>query len=253
MEKYNVVILAGGRAPWLKEVAGTDVRCLAKINGKRMLDYIIEAIRESGRAKRILLAVDPAVITGVELPADVELCEAAQDLPSTSYKAVEALGFKGKVLFVCDDIPFLHGAAINDFLDKCEARPGGNSYYPLITKEVCEATFPQAKRTYAKTKDGLFTGGNIMMRDAEVIPAALAKGQEIFSKRKKPLELVKMLGVGFILKFLFHRLTLADVEKRGSLVVGFEGRAIVSSFAEVGMDVDKPADWELAQKYLNNN
>ena len=101
MEKYNVVILAGGRAPWLKEVADTDVRCLAKINGKRMLDYIIEAIRESGRAKRILLAVDPAVIAGEELPADVELCEAAQDLPSTSYKAVEALGFKGNVVFVC--------------------------------------------------------------------------------------------------------------------------------------------------------
>ena len=74
MEKYNVVILAGGRASWLKEVAGTDVRCLAKINGKRMLAYLIEAIRESGRAKRILLAVDPAVIAGVELPADVEVC-----------------------------------------------------------------------------------------------------------------------------------------------------------------------------------
>jgi hypothetical protein len=46
---------------------------------------------------------------------------------------------------------------------------------------------------------------------------------------------------------------LDDVEKRGSLVVGFEGKAIVSDFAEVGMDVDKPADWELAQKYLGTN
>ena len=250
MEKYNVVILAGGRCPWLKEFAGTDVRCLAKINGKRMLDYIIEAIHESGRVKRILLAIDPAVMSGEELPKGVELCEAAQDLPSTADKAVSALGYKGKVLFVCDDIPFLHGAAINDFLDKCEARPGGNSYYPLIPKEVCEAAFPNAKRTYAKTKEGLFTGGNIMMMDAEVIPAALAKGREIFAKRKKPLELVKMLGLGFIFKFLFHRLTLDDVEKRGSLVVGFDGKAIVSSFAEVGMDVDKPEDFALAEKYL---
>lgn len=250
MEKYNVVILAGGRCPWLKDVAGTDVRCLAKLNGKRMLDYIIEAIRESGRVKRIILAIDPAVIEGEALPEDVELCEAAKDLPSTADKAVAALNYTGKVLFVCDDIPFLHGAAINNFLDKCEARPGGNSYYPLIPKEVCEATFPHAKRTYARTKEGLFTGGNIMMMDAEVIPTALAKGREIFAKRKKPLELVKMLGVGFILKFLFHRLTLDDVEERGSLAVGFNGKAIVSDFAEVGMDIDKPADWELAQKYL---
>ena len=250
MEQYNVVILAGGRCPWLKEVAGTDVRCLAKINGKRMLDYIVEAIHESGRVKRILLAIDATVLAGEELPEGVELCEAAQDLPSTADKAVAALGYKGKVLFICDDIPFIHGTAINDFIDKCEARPGGNSYYPLIPKEVCEAAFPNAKRTYARTKEGLFTGGNIMMMDAEVIPTALAKGREIFSKRKKPLELVKMLGVGFILKFLFHRLTLDDVEKRGSLVVGFNGKAVISSFAEVGMDIDKPEDYELASNYL---
>ena len=102
----------------------------------------------------------------------------------------------------------------------------------------------------AKTKEGLFTGGNIMMMDAEVIPAALAKGREIFAKRKKPLELVKMLGVGFIFKFLFHRLTLADVEERGSLVVGFNGKAVVSAYAEIGMDVDKPEDYQLACKYL---
>ena len=68
MEQYNVVILAGGRCPWLKEVAGTDVRCLAKINGKRMLDYIVEAIHESGRVKRILLAIDATVLAGEELP-----------------------------------------------------------------------------------------------------------------------------------------------------------------------------------------
>ena len=101
MEKYNVVILAGGRCPWLKEFAGTDVRCLAKINGKRMLDYIIEAIHESGRVKRILLAIDPAVMSGEELPKGVELCEAAQDLPSTADKAVSALGYKGKVPPIC--------------------------------------------------------------------------------------------------------------------------------------------------------
>ena len=66
MEKYNVVILAGGRCPWLKEFAGTDVRCLAKINGKRMLDYIIEAIHESGRVKRILFVGNPEMETSRE-------------------------------------------------------------------------------------------------------------------------------------------------------------------------------------------
>jgi hypothetical protein len=41
--------------------------------------------------------------------------------------------------------------------------------------------------------------------------------------------------------------------RRSTSFVGFEGKAIVSDVAEVGMDVDKPADWELAQKYLGTN
>lgn len=250
MEKYNVVILAGGRCPWLKEVAGTDVRCLAKINGKRMLDYIIEAIRESGRGKRIILAVSAGVMDGEILPEGVELCEADQDLPSTGYKAVAMLNHTGNTLFICDDIPMLNGAAINDFLDKCEAMPGGNSYYPLIPKEVCEATFPYAKRTYVRIKEGLFTGGNMMLVDAALIAPGVARAKEIFAKRKKPFELVKMIGIGFILKFLFHRLTIADAEKKGSEFMGVNGRAVISSFAEIGMDIDKPEDFEMARKYL---
>lgn len=251
MEKYNVVILAGGRCPWLKEVAGTDARCLAKINGKRMLDYIVEAIRESGRGKRIILAASAGVMEGEELPEGVELCEAAEDLPATGRKAVAMLNDTGRTLFICDDIPMLHGAAINDFLDKCEAMPEANTYYPLIPQEVCENTFPHAKRTYVKIKEGAFTGGNLMLVDAALIAPGVAKAKEIFAKRKKPFELVKLIGIGFILKFLFKRLTLAEVEKKCSEFMDVNGRAVISSFAEIGMDVDKPADWEFAKKYLS--
>ena len=41
MPKYEAVILAGGRAAWLRKLAGTDIRSLAKINGKYIIEYII--------------------------------------------------------------------------------------------------------------------------------------------------------------------------------------------------------------------
>lgn len=253
MEKYNAIIFAGGRSPWLKEIAGTDVRCLARLNGKRILDYIVEALRESGRIKRIILSISPEAMANEEMPAGVELCPAEPTLAENVHKGLRMLGFKGNTLYVSDDIPFLHGAVVNDFLDKCEADPGGDFYFPLVPKEVSEATFPGAKRTYGKILEGAFTGGNIILMNPEVVPATTERGKEVFAKRKSPLALAKMLGASFILKFIFRRLSLKDIEKRGSEVIGFDGRAVISSFAEIGMDVDKLVDWELAKKYLERD
>ncbi len=247
---YDAVILAGGYAPWLREVAGTDIRCLARLNEKRILDYLTEALQDSGRIRRIMLAAPAGAIKPEELPDGVEMCEAEQDMPTTSQKAADALGSKEKLLFVCDDIPMLHAAAVNDFLDKCEAYPDRQVYYPVIPQKICARDYPQAQRTYARLVDGTFTGGNMMVVDASIIPQGLAKAREIFARRKQPFQLCKWLGFGFILKFLLHRLTLIEAEKRTAELLELPCKVVVSNYAEVGMDIDKPADWELLAGYL---
>lgn len=247
---YDAVILAGGYAPWLQEVAGTDIRCLAKLNGKRILDYLTEALKSSGRVKRIMLAAPAGAISLEELPEGVELCEAEKDMPTTAQKAADALESMEKLLFVCDDIPMLHAAAVTDFLDKCEAYPDKQVYYPIIPKNVCERDYPKAQRTYVKLADGVFTGGNMMIVDAAIIPQGLAKAREIFARRKQPFQLCKWLGFGFILKFLLHRLTLLGAEQRTAELLELPCKVVVSNYAEVGMDIDKPADWQLIDGYL---
>ena len=113
MQQYDAVVLAGGRAPWLKELCGTEHRCLAPIAGRRMLDYILDALQKSGRVQRIVVAADAEAITQLEgtLPANVTTCPAESDMPATAYAAVMALGESGSqnVLFACDDIPLLAG------------------------------------------------------------------------------------------------------------------------------------------------
>lgn len=247
---YDVVIVAGGRSPWLKEVAGTDIFCTARLNGKRMLDYQVQALRTTGRVNRILIAAPEGAFADEVLPEGVEHCSADRDLPSTTVKATAALGVLGKVLFICDDIPMISGESINDFLDKCEQEPEYHVYYPVIPKADCERKYPNAKRTYVKATDGLFTGGNLMLIDTHIVPQGELKAREIFERRKRPLELASWLGFGFIFKFLLHRLSLADVQKRASELMGIKGKAIISSYPELGMDVDKVADWQLAGKYL---
>ena len=45
---YNAVILAGGKTPWLQKAVGTNIRALAPLGGRRMVEYIIDALDQSG-------------------------------------------------------------------------------------------------------------------------------------------------------------------------------------------------------------
>lgn len=249
-KQYNAVILGGGKTSWLQAEAGTDIRCLAKINNKRILDYLVEALQATGRIKDIMLAVPEAALPVENLPDGVKVCSADRDMPSTAVKAAELFCRDERVFFICDDIPLITPEAIKDFLEQCEACPDRQVFYPAIPKDICLQAFPEAKRTYGKLADGVFTGGNMMVIDYAVLQKGLAASREIYAKRKNPLALCSWLGFSFIIKLFLGLLDTAAVEKRTSELLDMPCKVIISRYAEVGMDVDKPEDWQLMKKYL---
>lgn len=254
MQQYDAFIAAGGSSPWLQDICGTPYRCLAVIGGRRLIDYITDALLGSGCIRRIVVAAAPEALAQLKgtLPASVSLCPAAPTLSGTACDAVQYFGAScsPKILGVCDDIPLLTAAGVQDFLRQCEAYPSGQLYYPIIPQSACLEQFPHAQRTYGRLRDGVFTGGNMMLIDKAVIPLAQAKADEIFALRKSPLRLANWLGWSFIFKALLHRLTIEEAEQRFSKIMGMTSKAVITSHAGIGMDIDKPADFHLAEKYL---
>ena len=61
---------------------------------------------------------------------------------------------------------------------------------------------------------------------------------------------VRMLGFVFILKFLAKQLSMGELEKRASSILGYKGVFIISPYPELGTDVDKPSDLQLVRKAL---
>ncbi len=253
--QYDAYIAAGGRCPWLQAGSGTEYRCLAKLNGRRMVDYIIDALKSSGCIRRIIVAASPEAAAQLEgtLPDDVLLCSAATDLAGTACEAARILGADDAemLLGVCDDIPLLTAAAVRDFLAQCAQYPAKELFYPIIPREICLKNFPEAKRTYGKLADGVFTGGNMMLMSRNVIFRGQQQAREIFARRKSPLSLANWLGWSFIFKLIFHRLSIKSAEERFAALTGIDGKAIITCHAGIGMDIDKPEDLELAAKYLN--
>ena len=250
---YNAVILAGGKTPWLQKAVGTNIRALAPLGGRRMVEYIIDALDQSGQIGRIIVAADGSQWEAAVLPQRAELVAVeSSSMPETAAAAAALLPANSKILFVCDDIPLLTSAAVQDFLKQTEDVEA-DAYYPVIPEADCVKAFPGAERTYVTLPEGRFTGGNMMLLNADVISGGVIKAKDIFARRKKPWELCGWLGFGFVLKFLLHRLTLSDIELRASELLGFSGKAVVSHYPEIGMDVDKEEDWQLLEKYFKNS
>ena len=245
---YNAVILAGGESPWLKEVADTPYRAWAPLKGKPMALYIAEALLQSGKADKVLI-VGPRVDHPFSLPEHVEVIAAGDTLMSTVTLALEYLGTQQPVIFTTDDIPCITPAAVKDFVERAEVL-GAQVCYTIIPKAAVEKDFPTAHRTYVKIADGKFTGGNVFLVDPRVIPQCRKQVEAVFAKRKDIFALCRWLGWSFIFKYAIGILNLAQVEKRASEIFGFTGRAIITNYAAIGMDVDKIEDWHLAEHYL---
>lgn len=253
----DAFISAGGLSPWLKPLTGTEHRCLAPVGDKRIIDYIIDALQQSGCVRRIVIAARQEALPELRatLPTDILLCEAEGDLPATAFAAAKVLGEDSteKLLGVCDDIPLLTPTAVRDFFAACAEQTQHELYYPIIPKDACLAAFPAAQRTYGKLADGVFTGGNMMLMSKKIMPQGQQVAREIFARRKSPLKLCNWLGWSFIIKLLLHRLTIADAEKRTSELLHINCKAIITRHAGIGMDIDKPADLELAAQYVTKH
>ncbi|MFA7077514.1 MAG: nucleotidyltransferase family protein [Syntrophomonas sp.] len=252
--QYDAVILAGGEnSSELKKIAPYDNEALIIIGKYPMIYYVYSALRGTPNIKNIVVSGPVEALRSI-LPRDDSLffVEGGENAIESFAHAVGFLSgreISPKVLAVPTDVPFLTPEAIGDFLISCETSEA-DFYYPVTRKEVNEQKYPGVVRTYVKLKDGIFTGGNLFLVRSEIIPACLDIGLQLISRRKNPMAIAKLFGFGLVWKYLAGRLSIQMAEKRFHKVVGIRGKGIISPYAEVGVDVDKPDDLLMAQQYL---
>ncbi len=246
--RVDTMILAGAaNTGRLKDLSLAPNEALIEIGGKPMLDYILTALAGANYGGRVVIVGPPADFAGRYPQAT--LVPSGDSILENVRRGAEALIDADRILIVTSDIPMLTAASVTDFLQRCATRDA-DFHYPVVSQAVSDGAYPGVKRTYVTLKDGTFTGGNIFLVRAEKLLSCLPKAAEFIKLRKKPLQLAGLLGIGFILKFLTHSLSIAAAERRVSQLLGLRGAAIITPFAEIGVDVDKPSDLALAESVL---
>ncbi|HHY09515.1 MAG TPA: NTP transferase domain-containing protein [Firmicutes bacterium] len=249
--KVDAVVLAGALNDGkLAEASPEKWEAVIPIHGKPMVNYVIEVLQALPRVEN-LVVVGPAEIEK-HLPPGTRLVECGKSLVENVFLGVEALAGENKVLLVSSDIPFIHTEAMDDFLDRCSELER-DIYYPLVSKESNEQVYPETVRTYFKLKEGTFTGGNILLAAPQAIAGSREIMTQVIFQRKKPWKIIGILGCMFLIKLLMSRLSLSEIEKRAQEILGYSGALMITPYPEIGTDVDKPADLELAQKMISPN
>lgn len=240
------VVLAGGDASdALAADAGVAAKALVPLGDRPLGAFVLQALRGSG-------VIDDIVYVG---PTDVRLArlydaqlpagERLVDSLALGLGAALSAGEHEHVLLVSADIPWITGEMVARFVEGAAASstPDGRAalVYPIVTEASATAQFPHQRRTYARLKDGRFTGGNMLLLDRALAPALLPLVDRVFRARKNPFALASIVGLDVLLAFVLGHADVPRLEKRVSQLLGAPARALLSEDAALAADVDSPA------------
>jgi len=247
----HALVFAGGKTgPAFAAAAGVadapGGRSLADINGQPMVQYVLQALQQARWVDRVIL-VAPSGFPAQ--PNADEVVHADADLVGNIAAGLARCTGTEYVLLVTADIPFVTSEAIDDYVGVCLGAKV-DVCYSAIPAEACEKRFPGMRRTYLRTRAGVFTGGNVVLQRAAVFERQAAMLRVARARRKSPAFLAKMIGWGNLLKLLTRRLELEDIGEAASRLLGVRCRIVVTPWAELGSDVDKPGDLALARSLL---
>lgn len=229
----NAIILAGSS----KEDKLPD-KAFVEINGKYMISYVIEALRGCDKIDKIAVVGDADKLKEKNIQGIDMIIEQSDNIMDNVLKGVQPFKNDRRVLILSCDIPMLTKEAVCDFIEKAEAT-GADLCYPIVRKEDNERKFPDAKRTYARIKEGTFTGGNIFYVNPAIIDRLIKSARQFIAYRKKPWKLGKLLGGKILFLFIIGRLSIPHIEKKVEELFNIKGKAIISPYPEIGNDVDK--------------
>lgn len=245
--KVDVAILAGGDGEAIE--AGCRFKGLLPVAGKPLVEWVIDSVSKASLVNEIAVVMPTAEGLGPWVDRVAKLVVSNGAFMDNVLAGASAFRAGRPLLVATGDIPLVSPDAIDDFIRESLAT-NADYTYPILRRETMEAQFPGGIRTYFKLKSGEYTGGNAMLTNPALLPAAHDLGQRLFDQRKNPAGMLRIAGLGFVAKFMLGRLDPEDLGDKIRQLLGGSAAAVPSSHASLAVDVDKPADLELVERVL---
>lgn len=219
-------------------------KALIDMGGRTMLERVVAAVQGSRHIEDVLVVgLDAASATGLHFARPLEF------LPDQGSMVGNMLAGCGwflrhrpdtAVILGCTaDIPAITPTMVDNFVEACRPWDRG-VYYNFVSRQKLESRFPNSNRTYSKISGTEVASGGLTVVQPAIAERNRALLEMLTAARKHPWRVARIVGLSFLLKFLFQRVTFADIEATAGRLIGAPVQIVLSSPAEVAMDADKP-------------
>ena len=251
MSAIDALILAGSRGPNdpVAALGGVPHKALLPIAGKPMLAYVLEAVRGVPEIARIFICIDDATDLGTAAGAIAFQRIAPAESPAASLaKALQEIDGGKPLLVTTADHPLLTTTIVQYFLD--HASRDADLSVGLAEAGTVTAAFPEGKRTFYRLGGKGYSGCNLFLARRPGATRVAAYWRRMEMHRKKPLRLVREIGVGALLRYALGLLSLDAAFAHVSRLTDATIRPVLLPFAEAATDVDKPEDFQMVEGLL---
>ncbi len=251
----DAILTAGGipkPGEPLYEITRGQPKALLDVAGKPMVQWVLDALNASRHVEHI-------VVIGLEADAPITSAKPLTFLPSRGHMVDNILAGANAILerapqteyaiVACSDIPAITGAMVDWLAEQALADPA-DAYYTVIRRETMEKRFPGSKRSYTHLKDVTVCGGDINIFRPSLAHTNIEFWDKVIESRKNVFKQAALVGYDTLLLLLLRQLTLQAAIEKVTRRLNLRGRAIVSPYAEMGMDVDKPFQLEILRADL---
>ena len=255
MGTWTAIVLAG-RRPGEDAFAaahGVAAKALIPAGGEPMLGRVTRTLLDCPSVARVVvLAQDAgALLAGplgwmAEEPR-IATAEAVDGISASVAAVAGTAEAPYPVLATTADHPLLTCEMIEAFIAGAE---GADAAFAMVERRTVERIHPGTSRTWLKAADGHYSGANLFA----FMTAASRRGIDFWARaekdRKRPLKLLGYLGPAIFLRALTRTISLGAAAERAGRKAGIRLKAVPLPFAEAAIDVDKPADLDLAERIL---
>ncbi|HEY3413830.1 MAG TPA: nucleotidyltransferase family protein [Armatimonadota bacterium] len=249
----DAVVLAGGSLE-LDRFPGVDssIPCKAAILllGKPMVWWTVAALRACPAIGRIVVLGGPTLDSPDLRALDLSILPEAGGIAATFKAGLDALPDADRILGISADVPLLTPEAVADLLERA---PAADVVFPFCERADIERDFPDRGWIFARTPDGEFTGCSAFVAKRAALLERWKWVEELLgARRRSVLGLAMLVGPAFALKYVLHRLKVADIEDRMSRLLRVRAKGYRTKFTDLAMDVDKTSDIAFVEGILRN-
>lgn len=256
-QSFDALILAGNRreSDSVADFVGVSHKALAPINGIPMLLRLYRTLQQVRGVSTIYICIDDSTLLNdisefrdAHASGKIKVIKPEASPAASLHTALNIIDLRQPLLITTADHPLLTPDMVSHMLSMTPAE--AELSVGLADSETVTSVYPNAVRTFYRFQSRRYSGCNLFLVRGKSAMKVAAYWQSLESHRKKPWRLIWQIGPLVLLRMIFRQLDLDSAFKHLSHLTGAHISPVILPFAEASIDVDKPADYQLATEIL---